>query len=116
MSEKKMTKREHFIVLRGVAEDAGLAEQVAFVDHELELLDKKHSSKSVDVKREAAKAAVKDAITSALADGGEHKASAIAATTGESVQRITAMLTQMRADGTVVRRQEKKDTFFSLAV
>lgn len=44
MAEKKLTKRDYFSQLREIVKDN--ADLVAFIDHEVELLNKKNASKS----------------------------------------------------------------------
>ena len=39
--EKKITKRENYASLRAIAEDLNRTDLVAFIDHEVELLDKR---------------------------------------------------------------------------
>ena len=47
MANKKMTKRDYFNTLLGIVEVKANPELVKFIDHELELLAKKNSTKDI---------------------------------------------------------------------
>lgn len=116
MVEKKVTKREHLsnILVFLVAAEAS-PDTIAFVEHEIELLDRKRSSKAPDAKKVAEQNAIKDSIVSVLGNASEPmKATPIAEALDLTVQRVSALLRQMVADGTVVRTEEKKVATFSL--
>lgn len=59
----RITKRDHFNALRTLAVEAGNDQLVAFVDHELELLDKKNTSGE---KKPSAKQVENDAMRQAI--------------------------------------------------
>ena len=122
---KKMTKREMFTTILGVLSaldvdesNIDLAETlIAGVKHEIELLDKKSGSGKVNPKRAAEQVAAKAEIRQVMASGEPMRATAIAAATPSdmSVQRVTALLRQMVADGIVTREQDKKVVTFKVA-
>jgi hypothetical protein len=117
MSEK-MTKREMFTQVHAVLSAIDGAEVLADgIAHEIALLDRKRASKSPDAKKMAEQMVIKQGIVSALADAdAPMKATDIAKTLDRvTVQRVTALITQMVKDGSVIRSTEKKDVFFSLA-
>lgn len=126
MTDKRITKRDNFELLTTVVEkahaaglvtDAGKNQLDGFINHEVELLDKRAAAKGGDTKRKAAQLVVKQEIQRILADTDEPmKATAIhIAGAGTSVQQVTALLRQLVEDGTVVRTEEKKVATFSLA-
>ena len=118
--DKKLTKREFIEELKAIVfqfdtlNDKFTIENVtAFLNHELELLDRKHNA-SPNPKREAEKRAAKHEILNGIA-AGFYRASEIATYANMSVQRCSALLRQLVADGSVVRVPNGKVTEFHLA-
>ena len=114
--EKKMTKKEMFAMI--MEEVKGNAEMVAFLEHEIELLNKKKGS--ANSKKEEEQKAVMELIRIRL------KAIAKPVTVSElqfadvelaklSNQKISAMLKKMVDNGEVVKTIEKKVSYFSIA-
>jgi hypothetical protein len=132
MSETRITKRDNFTALRTIIgslpaesfeESVLLTRLLTFIDHEVELLDKKRANKGIDTKRTAEQVAIMGRIENALAAADEPmRAGAIAktlnsdGTPGEvSAQRVTALLRKMVEAQTVERVQgEKGVTLFTL--
>lgn len=120
MSEKKMTKREAFLFALSViesekGEDATRAFDV--IAHEIEMLDKKRSSKGVDTKRLAEQTAIMDSIVAVLDTAVEPmRATAIADALGDgtTVQRVSALLKKLVDAKTVERIEQGKVTTFRL--
>ena len=112
----KHTKRELFETLLVFASAAEADEWVVDgIRHELDLLNKRASKKSVDVKRKAEQDSIKKRIVEVLNDSETPmRASEIASALGVTVQRVTALNKQMVADGVIVRREDKKVATFSL--
>ena len=112
----KHTKRELFETLLVFASAAEADEWVLDgLRHELDLLNKRSASKSVDVKRKAEQDAIKERIIAVLgASDAPLRANEIAKALDVSVQRVTALNKQMVADGVIVRREDKKVATFSL--
>lgn len=112
-----MTKREMFAEIRKVVADN--ADMVAFIDHEIELLDKKRSGSRKPTKTQLENDGFKADILTALAEADEPVTisglmdicSSIAGLTN---QRVTHMLTDLRKDGKVVRTYIKKVAYFAL--
>jgi len=114
-----MTKREAFEQIRKkVADDEIL---VAFIDHEVELLDKKNSRKSgKPTKAQVANEGVKAEILEYLAENGAARVSDIAAAIGQSPNKVNALIKQMKRcdtnpDGEIERYEEKRVAYFKLA-
>lgn len=115
--EKKMTKREYFAQIREMVADN--TELVAFIDHEVELLDKKNSSKGMS-KTAKANVEIKANILQVMSD----KAWTIGQLTKEynsvydtdfSANKISALVSRMRDDkgtGEVHRYEEKGVAYF----
>jgi hypothetical protein len=112
-----MTKREYFAVIRNIVSDN--ADLVAFVDHEVELLDKKNSAPKKPTAKQLDNENYKVAILEYLAKATEP------ATVGEiqkevfgedlTNQRVSALITALKNDGKIVRSVVGRKAVFSLA-
>jgi Fe2+ or Zn2+ uptake regulation protein len=114
---EKITKREMFEQIKSHLTNEA---EIAFIDHELELLAKKNSYKSTKpTKTQVANVALKDRIAQVMgASEAPMTASEILKALADdtlSGSKVTAMLTQMKNDGVVVRTEEKRKAYFSLA-
>lgn len=131
--ENKVTKRMRFEELKGILEGLGKTELVAFVEHEINLIDKKASNRKASTSKKAVEnSAIAELILGELARIGKttitnllknsQVLSDYATEDGKplSNQKITAVLkpyirTEENAQGTVIRTTEKKSTFFQIA-
>ena len=117
MTEKKMTKREYFNRLLSYAHE----EDKEFILHELSLLDKKNSAErkptAKQTENEGFKADIlawmEPSILYAVADIVKGVPSIVAS--GISGNRVTALLTQLKDAGKIVRTEDKRKAFYSLA-
>lgn len=121
---KKITKREHFNTLLTLSEVKANPALVEFINHELELLDKKNSTEKKPTEKQAQNEVFKTDILSYLASvAPAHKSiseiwigtpslSECAEMTG---QRISALLTQLIKSEQVVRVEEKRKAYFKVA-
>lgn len=113
----KMTKRDYFNRILAYAHD----EDKAFIEHELELLDKKNSAERKPTAKQVENAGFKADIVAwmepnvvyASADIVKGVPSIVAA--GLSANRVTAMLTQLVNDGSVIRETDKRKSVYRLA-
>ena len=113
----KMTKRDYFNRILTYAHD----EDKAFIEHELELLDKKNSAERKPTAKQVENAGFKADIVAwmepdvvyASADIVKGVPSIVAA--GLSANRVTAMLTQLVNDGSVIRETDKRKSVYRLA-
>ena len=119
MSNKKITKRERFeslLKIPAVSADAGMVE---FINHELELLAKKNSADKKPTAQQTANEAIKSAIVEAMEPNHLYTVTEIQKSVAEcaelSNQRVSALLRQLKDDGVVVRTEDKRKAFFSLA-
>lgn len=115
MTNKK-TKRDLFLEVREVV--AGNEELVAFVDHELELLDKKASTKSTKVNDE--QVALMDKIVNVLNEIGRSVTiSELQKENAEmaeySNQKLSAMLKKLVDNKQVTKMVDKKKSYFMVA-
>lgn len=117
---KKITKRDNFnklLTIREVAEDTQLVE---FINHELELLDRKSASHSTaKTANQKANEEIKTKIVDALVQLGKSTISELQAGSEEmaeySNQKLSALLKQLVDNKQVVRTMEKKKAYFEVA-
>ena len=114
--EKKMTKKEMFAMI--MEEVKGNAEMVAFLEHEIELLNKKKGS--ADTKKNAEQIAIMEVIKATLfATQKPMTVSELMKANVElgvlSNQKVSAMLKKLVDNGEVAKTVEKKVSYFSLA-
>lgn len=117
----KVTKRDRFAQLRAIVIDN--AELVAFIDHEIELLNKKNSSKG-ETKVQAENRAIKSNIlgvmsTQSMTIGQITKAYNEQYGTEFSSNKISALVSQMRDDksngtGEIKRTEVKGVAYFTV--
>ena len=110
-----MTKREMFTEIRKVVIDN--ADMVAFIDHELELLDKKKSGTRKPTKTQVENLALKEQIYEALVQAEEALTmkdifDAVPALEGLSTQRVTHILTALIKEGKAEREIIKKVRYY----
>lgn len=120
--EKKITKREKFEMLKALVKDNEML--VEFIDHEIELLDKKKSNGNAKANEKMEKSVelVYNALVSAgvavsaselIARGGLDE---LANESGVvSTQKVSAYLNKLVAVGKVVKYTDKKKTYFKVA-
>ena len=111
-----MTKKEMFTEIRNRVADN--EEMVAFIDHEIELLSKKRNSSS-PTKKQVENEKIKESILETLLKANERQTvkeiEKVIGTEEISHARITALLTQLKKAGKVVRTEEKKVAYYELA-
>lgn len=115
MANKK-TKREFFGEIKEIVK--GNAELVAFIDHELELLDKKTSAKSTKVNTEQVE--LMEKIVDALNEIGRSVTiSELQKENAEmaeySNQKLSAMLKKLVDNKQVTKMIDKKKSYFMIA-
>ena len=118
----KVTKRERFAQLMAIVEASNVAnatELKEFIEHEVELLNKKNSRSGKPTKTQVENETIKVQIVSIL----ERVRKPMTVTqllseselAGLSNQKISALLTQLRESGKVMRTDEKKVAYYSMA-
>ena len=113
-----MTKREMFNAIRNVVIDN--AEMVEFIDHEIELLNRKSSSAKKPTKIQLENIGFKNEIVEYLTSVDTAKTikelqAEIPSISALTNQRITHMLTDLVKDGTLAKEYIKKTPYFSIA-
>ena len=125
MATKKITKKDMFneIIKMMNGEQMSVSTQavIDFANHEIELLNKKSSSSSgKPTKTQIENEGYKEVILEALATADKpmtiseimEYADGLA---GLKNQRVSALMTQLKNAGKVIRTEEKKKAYFSLA-
>lgn len=112
----KITKKEMFTMIKAQVKDN--AEMVAFIDHEIELLDKKASNKKA-TKTQEANVGIKSTILAVLEGGKSMTVTEMQGASAElgelSNQKVSALVRQLVESGEVVKTIDKKVSRFSLA-
>ena len=111
----KVTKRERFEQIKALVGDN--AELVAFIDHEIELLAKKNSRSGKPTARQVENEKIKTSIMTVLECGKPLTVTQIMTELDDSSlsnQRVSALLTQLKDSGEVVRTVEKKVAYYSI--
>lgn len=117
----KVTKKERFAQLMAIVNASQVensAELVAFIEHEVELLNKKNSRSGKPTARQVENEEIKATILSVMERVGKPMTiTQLLAEIGNSElsnQRVSALVTQLKDSGEVVRTVEKKVAFYSL--
>ena len=112
---KKMTKREMFEQIKShpLTDD-----EKAFVEHELELLTKKNSADKKPTAQQMANDGIKTAIAEGMTANRLYTVTELIKEIPECAeltnQRVSALLRQMIADGTVVKTVDKRKSYFQI--
>lgn len=114
---KKLTKKDHFNMLKAIPEVAQNKTLMDFIDHEIELLEKKNSSEKKPTAQQEANKGFKAKIVEVLKANKEpmtiteiQKADS---ELGEmSNQRVSALVRQLKDEGVVERIEDKKKAYF----
>lgn len=122
---KKVTKREYFAQLREVVADN--PELVAFIDHEVELLNKKNSGNS-QTKTQKENAVIAEMLVEELAKAGKPITITDLMNESEVIQnyvlengnrltnqKISAIFKQLGEANRIVKVTDKKKSYFSIA-
>lgn len=117
METKKMTKREMFAAL--MAKYDMNEEEKAFLTHEIELLTKKAGKDRKPTANQLANQALKAEMLELMEDNRVYTCTELSKelqknhTENISVNKTSALLTQLISDGLVVKTVEKRKSYFS---
>ena len=116
---KKLTKKDKFNALLSIAEVKSNADLVEFITHEIELLDKKNSAEKKPTAQQTANDSIKSAILGNMVEGKKYTITDLIKTVPECAdltnQRVSALIRQLVDKGEVVRTEDKRKAYFSLA-
>lgn len=111
---KKMTKREMYEMIK--ANHNLSADEIAFIDHELELLAKKNSAEKKPTAVQVANESIKADILNGMEIGKKYTITdlmkEIPACAELSNQRVSALVRQLVIDRAVERTEEKRKAYF----
>ena len=124
----KLTKRDHFNTLLSIAEVAENPVLVAFIEHELELLDKKNAADRKPTAVQVANEGLREAILDFMEEGKGYTVSdlikQVPACADLSQSKVSAILRPLllvtakgeaNPDGVLERYEEKGKAYFKLA-
>lgn len=115
MTETKMTKAQMYAqILTHLTDEA----EIAFINHEMELLAKKNSARSTKpTKTQVANAGYMEEILTAMESGHAYTVSEIAelvpSLKGFSVNKVSALVRGLKLDGRVERTEVKGKAYFT---
>ena len=116
-NSKKMTKKDYFEQIK--KNYALTADEVKFIDHEIELLDKKNSADKKPTAQQVVNKSTQAAILAAMEDGKLYTITDLIKTVPECAdmtnQRVSALVRQMKDDGAVIRIEDKRKAYFKKA-
>jgi hypothetical protein len=118
MENKKVTKREYYGMILGMAEVQERQDLVDFINHEISLLDKKASVKKptkIQIENENIKEIIVETLVNlnkAVSISEMQEASEELANL--SNQKISALLTQLVKNGKVARVEDKRKALFKV--
>ena len=113
-NNKKMTKKDYFEQIKrnyALTED-----EVKFIDHEIELLEKKNAADKKPTAQQVANKSTQDAIYEGMESGKLYTITDLIKTIPECAdmtnQRVSALVRQMVLDGKVERTEDKRKAYF----
>ena len=128
MTNTKLTKRDHFNTLLSITKVAENPVLVAFIEHELELLDKKNAADRKPTAVQVANEGLRDAILDFMEEGKGYTVSdlikQVPACADLSQSKVSAILRPLllvtakgeaNPDGVLERYEEKGKAYFKLA-
>ena len=117
-TNKKITKRERFNSLLSLSEVQADADLVAFIEHEIELLDKKNSGEKKLTIQQVANEGIKDAIVEGMEENRLYTVTELIKEITEcnelTNQRVSALLRQLISEGKVVKTVGKRKSYSQL--
>ena len=116
----KLTKAQKFAMLKEIPAVKENATLVEFIDHELELLAKKNSADKKPTAQQTANDGIKADILEGMAEGKLYTITdlikEIPACADLTNQRVSALVRQLMANGSVERVEEKRKAYFRKVV
>ena len=120
----KFTKRSNFealltVVSTAVTDATELDRLTDFINHEIELLEKKNSGEKKPTAQQVANDAIRKEILDNMVEGKQYTITdiikEIPACADLTNQRVSALMRQLIEDKMVVRTEDKRKAYFSLA-
>lgn len=120
-NSKKMTKRDYFNILRASYPETAenYNEVIDFIDHELELLEKKNAAEKKPTAVQIANDGIKSAILKGMEPNRLYTITELIKEIPECAdmtnQRVSALVRQLKEDHKIDRVEEKRKAYFRLA-
>ena len=118
-TNKKITKRERFNSLLSLSEVQADADLVAFIEHEIELLDKKNSGEKKPTAQQAANEVIKQGIVNGMQKGRLYTVTELIKEIDECAdltnQKVSSLLRQLISENKVVKSIDKRKSYFQIA-
>ena len=116
--EKRITKRDNYNDLRAIAIELGREDLVKFIDHEIDLLNRKASRPTL-TKTQKENLEITEVIYNVIAKFDEPatfaEIYADERLNGYSSQKVTALITNLVKAERVVKATDKNKTYYSIA-
>lgn len=115
-NSNKLTKAQKFGMLKAIPAVAENSVLVEFIDHELELLAKKNSSEKKPTANQVVNEGIKGAILNGMESGKLYTITDLIKSIPECAdltnQRVSAIVRQLKDEGSVERIEEKRKAYF----
>ena len=120
MKEKKITKREYFNTLLTLEEVKANADLVAFINHELELLDRKNANGEKKMTAtQITNESIKKQLVEEMEDNRLYTISemlkVLPCCAELSNQKVTRLVSDLVKDNKLIRTEDKRKAYFSKA-
>lgn len=115
---KKVTKRDNFNALLGIEAVKADEALVAFIEHEIELLDKKNSADKKPTATQVANKGIKETLVASMEAGKRYTVTELLKAVGDEAltnQKVSALLRQLVAEGAVIKTEDKRKSYFEVA-
>lgn len=113
---KKMTKRDFYNAFLKIEEIKRNPDYVAFIEHEIELLEKKNAADKKPTAQQKENDSIKDAVFNGMADNRMYTITELIKEIPECAdltnQRVSALVRQLVAEDKVERFEEKRKAYF----
>lgn len=115
---KKPTKRDNYNALLGIPAVSGNPALVDFINHEIELLDKKNASEKKPTSHQTENETIKATILDYMDSGVKYTITDIIklvpCCADLTNQRVSALVRQLVSEGSITRVEEKRKAYFIL--
>lgn len=116
MTNKRLTKRDHFNALLAIAEVSANPTLVEFINHELDLLEKKNAADKKPTAQQSANKAICEAIIAGMEPTRLYTITELIKEIPECAdltnQRVSALVRGMKDSGLIERVEEKRKAYF----
>ena len=117
---RKPTQRDNFNEIRQILVDGGYPDHlIEFIDGRLAQLDRKNSAERKPTARQVENQGVKAQILDWMEPETQYQAAEVVKTCpaceGMSVQKVSALLSQLHAEGSLSKTVDKRKNFYALA-